>query len=69
MSALTTAKTVTVKLGHAERRAVRIQRRIWLAQALMWPALLLLGLLGAVALVRVTRARQTEVSVEKPTVE
>ena len=58
MSVLTTAKTVTVKVGRAERRVVRLQRRIWLAQLLMWPTLLVTGAVGAVVLVRAWRARQ-----------
>ena len=58
MSVLTTAKTVTVKVGRAERRVVRLQRRVWLAQLLLWPTLLVAGAAGAVVLVSVWRARQ-----------
>jgi hypothetical protein len=58
VSVLTTAKTVTVKVGRAERRVVRVQRRIWLAQMLMWPTLVTAGVVGAVVLVRVWGARR-----------
>ncbi|CAN5350414.1 hypothetical protein BH10ACT9_BH10ACT9_00100 [soil metagenome] len=64
MSALKTAKSVTVKLGRAERRAVRVQRRIWLAQLLMWPALGVVGVVGAVVVVRTARARRAQVTTE-----
>ncbi|MET0899196.1 MAG: hypothetical protein ABWY45_14920 [Mycobacterium sp.] len=58
MSVLTTAKTVTVKVGRAERRVVRVQRRIWLAQILLWPTLLTAGVVGAVVLARRWGARR-----------
>lgn len=59
VSVLTTAKTVTVKVGRAERRVVRLQRRVWLAQMLMWPTLLVVSAVGAVVLVSAWRARRT----------
>ncbi|CAN5160857.1 hypothetical protein BH09ACT8_BH09ACT8_09320 [soil metagenome] len=55
---------MTAKLGRAERRAVRLQRRIWLAQTLMWPTLAVLGVVGGVALVRIVRARQANATTE-----
>jgi hypothetical protein len=51
VSALTKAKSLATKAGRAERRVVRIQRRIWLAQMLLWPVLIIAGLLGAAWLV------------------
>lgn len=46
------------KIGRAERRIVKVQRRVWLAQLLMWPTVLLTGtvVVGAVALVLRRRA-------------
>jgi len=41
------------RIGRAERRIVKVQRRIWLAQLLMWPTVLLTGagIVAAAALV------------------
>ncbi|MBO0678464.1 hypothetical protein JRC04_13425 [Mycolicibacterium sp. S2-37] len=46
------------KVGRAERRIVKVQRRLWLAQLLMWPTVLLTGagVLAVVALVVRRRA-------------
>jgi hypothetical protein len=49
---------VTVKVGRAERRVVRMQRRIWLAQLLVWPTLITAGVVGAVVLLRMWGARR-----------
>ncbi|WP_199254769.1 hypothetical protein [Mycolicibacterium mengxianglii] len=52
------AKSVAVTLGRAERRAVRVQRRIWLAQMLFWPLLIGAGILATtLVLLRVRSAR------------
>lgn len=42
------------RLGRAERKVLRLQRRLWLAQLAMWPtvAVLAAGLLAAVVWVR-----------------
>ncbi|MCK0177194.1 MULTISPECIES: hypothetical protein [Mycobacteriaceae] len=47
------------KIGRAERRIVKVQRRLWLAQLLMWPTVLLTGagVVAAVALVVRRRSR------------
>lgn len=48
------------RLGRAERKVVRLQRRLWLAQLAMWPTVIVLvaGLLAA--LVWVLRRRSAE---------
>jgi LPXTG-motif cell wall-anchored protein len=33
------------RLRHARQRAVKVQRRLWLAHALMWPTLIAAGVL------------------------
>ena len=43
------------RIRHAEKRIVKVQRRVWLAQVVMWPSLTIVGLLaigGAVWAVR-----------------
>ncbi len=40
-----------VRLRHTEQRVVKLQRRVWLAQILMWPTIVVGALLSAVALV------------------
>jgi hypothetical protein len=42
------------RLGRAERKVLRLQRRLWLAQLAMWPTVIVLaaGLLAAVVWVR-----------------
>jgi hypothetical protein len=47
------------RLRHAQQRVVRVQRRVWLAQVLAWPAVIIAGLLavaGAVVFLRRGRA-------------
>lgn len=47
------------RLGRAERKVLRLQRRLWLAQLAMWPTVIVLaaGLLAAVVWVRRRRVR------------
>ncbi len=33
------------RLGRAERKVLRLQRRLWLAQVAMWPTLIVLAVL------------------------
>ncbi|SBS78668.1 conserved hypothetical protein [uncultured Mycobacterium sp.] len=45
------------RLRHAEHRIVKIQRRVWLAQVLMWPTIIVGALLSAGALMWFLRRR------------
>lgn len=45
------------RLGHARQRIVKVQRRVWVAQALMWPALTAAGMLAIGGLVWFLRHR------------
>jgi hypothetical protein len=45
------------RLRHAEHRIVKIQRRVWLAQALMWPTIIVAAVVSAGALVWFLRRR------------
>lgn len=47
------------RIGRAERRIVKVQRRLWLAQLLMWPTVLLTGA-GVVAVVALVLRRRNE---------
>ncbi|GAA2772436.1 hypothetical protein [Mycolicibacterium pallens] len=39
------------RLRHAEKRIVKVQRRVWLAQVLMWPTIIVGAIVSAGALV------------------
>jgi hypothetical protein len=54
------------KLGRAERRIVKVQRRLWLAQLLMWPTVLLTGAGVLTAVVLVLRRRNANGRHELP---
>lgn len=45
------------RLRHAEQRIVKVQRRVWLAQALFWPTVVAAGALTVGGLVWVLRRR------------
>jgi hypothetical protein len=45
-------------LRRVEKRAVRVQRRIWLAQAMFWPVVVVLAAAGAAATVVAVRRRR-----------
>ena len=45
------------RLKHAQQRIVKVQRRVWLAQALMWPTVIAAGMLGVGGLVWFLRYR------------
>jgi hypothetical protein len=45
------------RLRHAQQRIVRIQRRLWLAQVLMWPAVIAAGVSSVAGLVWFLRHR------------
>jgi hypothetical protein len=45
------------RLRHAQQRVVKVQRRVWLAQALMWPTIVAAGILSAGGLVWILRRR------------
>ena len=45
-------------LHGVEKRAVRVQRRIWLAQAMFWPVVVVLAGAGALATAVAIRRRQ-----------
>ncbi|WP_319435442.1 hypothetical protein [Mycobacterium sp. RTGN5] len=47
------------RLRRAEHRIVKIQRRVWLAQVLMWPTIIVGAVLSAGALVWFLRRRST----------
>ena len=44
-------------LRHAQQRIVKVQRRVWLAQLLMWPTVVAAGMLSVGGLVWVLRRR------------
>lgn len=57
------------RLGRAERKVLRLQRRLWLAQLAMWPTVIVLaaGLLAAVVLwVRRRRVRTSRALRDQP---
>jgi hypothetical protein len=43
------------RLRHAQQRIVTVQRRVWLAQALMWPTVAAAGMLSVGGLVWLLR--------------
>jgi hypothetical protein len=45
------------RLRHAQQRVVKVQRRVWLAQALMWPTIVATGMLSVGGLVWILRRR------------
>lgn len=45
------------RLRHAQQRVVKVQRRVWLAQALTWPTIVAAGMMSAGALVWILRRR------------
>jgi hypothetical protein len=47
------------RVRHVEHRIVKIQRRVWLAQVLMWPTILVAAVLSAGVLVWFLRRRST----------
>lgn len=65
MSAITKAKSVASTAARTERRVVRIQRRVWLAQLLLWPTLLVAAVAGAAWLIT-SRKRAEPVPVSPP---
>ena len=48
-----------VRAQRASLKVARVQRRIWLIQALFWPAVVIGGLLTAAAAARWVRNRRT----------
>lgn len=47
------------RLGRAERKMLRLQRRLWLAQLAMWPALIVLAVLLVGGVLWAVRRRST----------
>lgn len=47
------------RLGRAERKVLRLQRRLWLAQLAMWPTVIVLAILLAGGALWVVRRRST----------
>ena len=45
------------RVRHARQRVVKVQRRVWLAQALMWPTIVAVGMLSAGGLAWILRRR------------
>ena len=45
------------RLRHAQQRIVRVQRRVWLAQVLMWPTVIVAGVSSVGGLVWILRRR------------
>jgi hypothetical protein len=45
------------RLRHAQQRIVRVQRRVWLAQVLMWPTAIAAGVSSVSGLVWILRRR------------
>ena len=45
------------RLRHARQRIVRVQRRVWLAQVLMWPTVIAAGASSVGGLVWILRRR------------
>lgn len=60
VSTTTTVKSLATTAARAERKVVRVQRRIWLAQLLLWPVLITTGLIGAALLVNRLRPAKPE---------
>lgn len=46
-------------MGRAERKVLRLQRRLWLAQLAMWPTLTVLAVLLVAGALWVARRRST----------
>lgn len=44
-------------LRHAQQRVVKVQRRLWLAQLLLWPAVVVAGVLAVVGVGWILRRR------------
>jgi hypothetical protein len=47
------------RLRHAQRRIVKVQRRLWLAEVLMWPTVIAVGVSSVGGLVWFVRRRST----------
>jgi hypothetical protein len=47
------------RLRHAQQRVVKVQRRVWLAQVLMWPTIVAAALLSVGGLMWIFRRRYT----------
>ena len=45
------------RLGHAQQRIVKAQRRVWVVQVLTWPALIAAGALSVGGVVWILRRR------------
>jgi hypothetical protein len=45
------------RLRHAQQRIVEVQRRVWLAQVLMWPTVVAAGMLSVGGIVWILRRR------------
>jgi hypothetical protein len=45
------------RLRHAQQRIVRVQRRVWVAQLLMWPLTIAAGVSSVVGVVWILRRR------------
>ncbi|HKV21806.1 MAG TPA: hypothetical protein VJR50_22460 [Mycobacterium sp.] len=43
------------RLRHAQQRIVRVQRRVWLAQVLLWPTVVAAGALSVAGVVLIVR--------------
>jgi hypothetical protein len=46
-----------IRLRHAQQRIVRVQRRVWLAQVLMWPTVIAAGVSSVGGLVWILQCR------------
>lgn len=60
VSTTSKVKSLATTAGRAERKVVRVQRRIWLAQLLLWPVLVTTGLIGVALLVSRLRPGKPE---------
>lgn len=47
------------RVRHAEKRIVKVQRRVWLAQLLMWPTIVVGAILSAGAVVWLLQRRSS----------
>lgn len=47
------------RIGRAERKVLRLQRRLWLAQVAMWPTVIVLAVLLVGGVLWVVRRRST----------
>jgi hypothetical protein len=45
------------RLRHAQRRIVKVERRVWLAQVFIWPTAVAAGMLAVAGLVWILRHR------------